>query len=269
MLFLYSTMLLLKVAKIEKAFPLWTAREMRWRRNIADQASKFAAVILRPSSRTSSNPFSPHALDVSIAIGTKSIPAGRSEYLAIFFSSAIFASEPAEILEAWMCEIAKVSGQVASHARQRPFFQGTVVIPSGRFLVSPALVHSSVGSRVARMSALRNAWCIMPLIWLWRDCRPALFLHGRPWWPSDVTMVPQQHWCGWTKWYPIWDQLQFWLTNCPFSNRLMQLVLRPANHQTLQTWMPIIWLARQVQLFLTRDCQPDSDRWYHPSFAVL
>ena len=66
-LFLYSTMLLLKVAKIEKAFPLWTAREMRWRRNIADRASKFAAVILRPSSRTSSNPFSPHAPDVSIA----------------------------------------------------------------------------------------------------------------------------------------------------------------------------------------------------------
>ena len=141
-------MLLLKVAKIEKAFPLWTAREMRWRRNIADRASKFAAVILRPSSRTSSNPFSPHAPDVSIAIGTKSIPAGKSEYLVIFFSSAIFAAEPAEILEAWMCEIAKVSGQVASHARHRPFFQGTVVTPSGRFPVTPALVHSPVGSRV-------------------------------------------------------------------------------------------------------------------------
>ena len=202
MLFLYSTMLLRKVAKIEKAFPLWTAREMRWRRNIADRASKFTAVILRPSSRTSSNPFSPQAPDVSIAIGTKSIPAGKSEYLVIFFSSAIFAAEPAEILEAWMCEIAKVSGQVASHARHRPFFQGTVVTPSGRFPVTPALVHRPVGSRVARTSALRNARCIMPLIWLWRDCRPALFLHERPWWPSDVTMVPQQHWCGWTKWIP-------------------------------------------------------------------
>ena len=138
--------------------PLLTAREMRWRRNIADRASKFTAVILRPSSRTSSNPFSPHAPDVSIAIGTKSIPAGKSEYLAIIFSSAIFAAEP---LDAWMCEIAKVSGQVASQTRHRPFFQGTVVIPSGRFPVTPALVHSLVGSRVARTSALRNARCII------------------------------------------------------------------------------------------------------------
>ena len=132
MLFLYSTILLLKVAKIEKAFPLWTARDMRWRRNIADRASKFAAIILRPSSRTSSNLFSPHVPDVSIAIGTKSIPAGKSEYLVIFFSSAIFTAEPAEILWAWMCEIAKVSGQVASHDRHRNFFQSTVVIPDLR-----------------------------------------------------------------------------------------------------------------------------------------
>ena len=137
-----------------------------------------------------------------MAMGTKSIPAVRSEYFARFLSSAVFAAEPAETLDIWICEFAKVSGQVASHARQRPFFHGTVVTPSGRFAVTLALLHNPTGSRVARTPTPMKARWIMSLIWLWRDCRPALFLQERPWWPSNDTIVPQQHWWGCTRGVP-------------------------------------------------------------------
>ena len=126
-----------------------------------------------------------------------------------------------------------MSGQVASHARHRPFFQGTVVTPSGRFPVTPVLVHSPVGSRVARTSALRNARCIMPLILLWRDSivdRHFSCMRGHGGHPMSPYGTTTALVCEPNAWIPnlrptaiLTDELSI------FSNRSMQLVLRPCS----------------------------------------
>ena len=104
----------------------------------------------------------------------------------------------------WICEFAKVSGQVASHARQRPFLHGTVVTPSGTFCSYTSAVAQSnwfsscqntctnecsvddvVDLTVTRLSAstfsAREAMIMMPI-----RCR-----YG--------ATTSQQHWCGCTR----------------------------------------------------------------------
>jgi hypothetical protein len=68
------------------------------------------------------------------------------EYFDLLLTAAIAAAEPDAVQEADRCDDANVSGQVKSHARQRPRCQGTDVTPSGRF---PLFVQRLCGSLVA------------------------------------------------------------------------------------------------------------------------
>ena len=97
---------------------------------------------------------SPQVPDVSIATGVKSTPAVMSAYFCDFAASAAAAADPARLLFIRACDSAKVFGQVASHARQRPRDQGTCVTPSGRL---PLPVHRDCGSRVASVPDFMKA----------------------------------------------------------------------------------------------------------------
>jgi len=176
----------------QKALPRWIATERRRRRNNVERGSWVSVASRRPISMTRWKVWcSPQVPDVSIAKRIKWTPVVMSAYFCNFIASAVAAAEPARVQLARTWDPANVSGQVASHARQRPRDQGwTRVTPSGRF---PLPVHSEYGSRVASVPDLMNARQSTSLIWLWCEWRPDPKREDRPWWPSTVTVLSQTH----------------------------------------------------------------------------
>ena len=75
----------------------------------------------------------PIAPSVSIATGVKEWPWSRLLYLDIFLSSANAATPPVWLVATSQYEGANVSETVASQTSGFPFFQGTIVTPSGLF----------------------------------------------------------------------------------------------------------------------------------------
>ena len=80
---------------------------------------------------------------------------------------------------------------VSSHARQRPFFHGTVVTPSGRFAVTPALLHNPTGSRVAMQNASTNESSVDDVVDLAVTRLPASTFSAR-----EAMMPIRCHYCA-------------------------------------------------------------------------
>jgi len=117
----------------QKALPRWISTERRWRWNDVERGSWVTVISRRPISKTRWKACSPQVPDVSIAKGMmKSTPVVMSAYFYDFIASAVAAVEPARVLLVRTWDTANVSGQVTSHARQRPRDQETCVTPSGR-----------------------------------------------------------------------------------------------------------------------------------------
>ena len=165
------------VPNTEAAFPRCTANASLCFRNAVERVSPVTNDMRRPISLTNASPVAPHVPIVYMATGTNSCAVARAAYFATFFDSASLAVDPASADEIVTCDGANVSGQVASHRRQRPRAQGTRVTPSGRF---PPPRSKPGGSRIACTPALCSARKIPSLSRLWRRCLPALRLHARP-----------------------------------------------------------------------------------------
>ena len=80
---------------------------------------------------------------VSMATGVKMWHWLRAAYFSCLLRSAWAATAPASLVALGRWAGAKVSGQVASHTRSLPLFQGTSVTPSGRL---PSERERPVGS---------------------------------------------------------------------------------------------------------------------------
>ena len=83
---------------------------------------------------------------------------GAVNVLVFFVDTACLAAAPASDDVILMCESAKVSGTVTSHASGLPFDDGIKVAPSWRL---PPFVMSSVGSLCAGICASLTARQIM------------------------------------------------------------------------------------------------------------
>ena len=78
-----------------------------------------------------------------------------------FSSSAEAATEPAPLVARPLYDVAKVSGQVASHTRGRPKLHGTRDMPSG---LLPSNLHNPGGSSLDGIPAVVRARWMMSLI---------------------------------------------------------------------------------------------------------
>jgi hypothetical protein len=91
------------------------------------------------------------------------------------------------------CDVARVSGVVASQARHFPLAHGIRVTPSGLRL-EPAT--KPFGSFIAATPALPRARWTISLICECLWWRPALRAHARPWLPRASTLEPQRQTWG-------------------------------------------------------------------------
>uniref|UniRef100_A0A8D8UQ24 Uncharacterized protein n=1 Tax=Cacopsylla melanoneura TaxID=428564 RepID=A0A8D8UQ24_9HEMI len=115
----------------------------RWQRKASDLLSPVSSINILPTSWTNFFPSLHQGPILSTAIGTKMYWSTRFLYLFFFFEAAISATLPASLLANLMLEGARVSVQVASHTIHFPFFQGIMLIPSGRL---PSSLMTPTGS---------------------------------------------------------------------------------------------------------------------------
>src|SRR6267154_816421 len=124
-----------------------------------------------------SRPTTSHAPKVSTATGTKVYVRANSPYLLIVRRSVEAAALPVCLLVVARCELAKVSGVVASQARRRPLAQGIILTPSG-LRGEPTI--RPVGSLTEGIPALTSALKIRSFMRLWRRILPLHILQDNP-----------------------------------------------------------------------------------------
>ena len=90
--------------------------------------------------------------------------------------------------------VAKMSGNVTSHATHLPRLQEIIVTPSGRL---SSFRSKPNGSFFDGMPALRISLQTMSLTQLCLICLPAFLRHDSPWMPRASTFVPQTQMCCW------------------------------------------------------------------------
>ena len=177
------------VPKTEETFPFCTAIETLCRRYEVSRGSLVTSEVRLPNSCRKFSPSTLCGPSVSTATATTWCVGVRSAYFCSFPTEACAAAAPAVTLVDGRCDIANVSGVVASQARHLPLAQGMRVTPSGLRLL-PTI--KPVGSLVEATSALINARCTMSLIIACLWWRPALLSQERPWLPRAFTWALQR-----------------------------------------------------------------------------
>ena len=181
------------------ALALCTITDTLWNKNAVSLGSPETFLIRSPISHKKDVPSSLIGPRVSIATGTNSRVALMAAYLVCLRSAARSAAVPGvtDVRARW--EAANVSGQVTSHVRHLPTFQGTSVIPSG---LLPSDLKRPIGSldegtpdrTPARYSISFNVLCLIVL--------PALLLQYKPWIPRASTKLPHGHRWGAQRFIP-------------------------------------------------------------------
>ena len=120
-------------------------------------------------------------------------------YLVCLRSAARSAAAPGVMDVRALWEAANVSGQVTSHVRHLPTFQGTSVIPSGRF---PSDLKRPIGSLDEGTPDQTQAWHNMSFNVLCLTVRPALLLQHKPCMPRASTKLPHGHRWGAQRFIP-------------------------------------------------------------------
>ena len=129
-------------------------------------------------------------LYVSNATGTNMCFVAIVAYFRTFLSAAASAAAP-DLWTVWGRLVwAKVSATVTSQVRDLPAYQGTIVIPSGRY---PSSLTSPVGSMIAGIPELHSAMHSNSLSRLYRIILPGPYLQYSPWMPCLSTIAPYGH----------------------------------------------------------------------------
>ena len=179
--------------KTHAALPRCMAAESFWRRKSDSRGSPLTWLMRAPIAVTRSWPSEHNAPMLSKAIGTKRWEFPSSAYFLVFFFAAASAAQPWVWTVLSKCDGANVSATVTSHARALPDFQGTIDMPSGRFL---SRLEVSDGFLIdGTPAADKDLWMMSLIIWC-RAIFPSADKHERPCLPIRSTTLPLTHGCS-------------------------------------------------------------------------
>ena len=166
--------------RTEVELPTWITTEIRWRRQVKTWGSPGADFSFLPRSQRKHMESGLTTLQVSTGIGWNWYARSGWADVLVFSVSACAAAPSASLAVAWRWKSQKVSTQVASHTKNLPFDQGTMVTPSGQL---PSALYKPDGSSLLGMFADANErWMTLFRIW-WCEALPWLDLQLKPWRP--------------------------------------------------------------------------------------